>query len=188
MKRLFYTIIRACVGIAPRFIVRILYGDIWKLHQRIRMCGKRHRVLSQISLKYWESFGSWVGPYAIIETPPIFPHGPMGFFVSNGAHIGKGCVIFQHVTIGSNTLEDSSRRGAPHIDDNVYIGCGAKIIGNVHVGRNARIGANCVVVKNVPPNSVTVIRGIESISKDYELNNTYISASKDIIAKEKKES
>ena len=175
MKRLFYAIIRACVGIAPRFIVRILYGDIWKLHQRIRMCGKRHRVLSQISLKYW-------------ETPPIFPHGPMGFFVSNGAHIGKGCVIFQHVTIGSNTLEDSSRRGAPHIDDNVYIGCGAKIIGNVHVGRNARIGANCVVVKNVPPNSVTVIRGIESISKDYELNNTYISASKDIIAKEKKES
>ena len=70
----------------------------------------------------------------------------------------------------------------------MYIGCGAKIIGNVHVGRNARIGANCVVVKNVPPNSVTVIRGIESISKDYELNNTYISASKDIIAKEKKES
>ena len=43
-------------------------------------------------------------------------------------------------------------------------------------------------MKNVPPNSVTVIRGIESISKDYELNNTYISASKDIIAKEKKES
>ena len=60
------------------------------------------------------------------------------------------------------------------MEDCVYLGCGAKIIGNVRVGRNARIGANCVVVKDVPANSVTIIRGIETIVKDYELDNEYI--------------
>ena len=103
-----------------------------------------------------------------------FPHGPVGFFVSNGAHIGKGCVIFQQVTIGSNTLKDSRHKGAPFIEDNVYIGAGAKIIGSVRVGRSARIGANCVVVKDVPANSVTVIRGIESIVRPGVFDNEFV--------------
>ena len=72
-------------------------------------------------------------------------------------------------------LKDSKNQGAPWLEDNVYMGCGAKIIGNVHVGRNARIGANAVVVKDVPANSVTVIRHIETIVKDIELNNTYVA-------------
>ena len=82
-------------------------------------------------------------------------------------------IIFQQVTIGSNTLQDSKGKGAPYIEDNVYIGAGAKIIGNVHVGQNSRIGANCVVVKDVPENSVTIIRGIESIVKKGKLDNRY---------------
>ena len=94
--------------------------------------------------------------------------------MSNNAHSGRGCVIFQHVTIGSNTLKDSKRRGAPYIEENVYIGCGAKIIGDVHVGKNARIGVNCVVVKDVPANSVTVIRCIESIVKNEKLDNEFV--------------
>lgn len=60
------------------------------------------------------------------------------------------------------------------MEDCVFLGCGAKIIGNVRVGRNARIGANCVVVKDVPANSITIIRGIETIVKDYELDNEYL--------------
>jgi len=60
------------------------------------------------------------------------------------------------------------------LEDCVFLGCGAKIIGNVRVGRNARIGANCVVVKDVPANSITIIRGIETIVKDYELDNEYL--------------
>ena len=94
--------------------------------------------------------------------------------ISNSAHVGKQCVIFQQVTIGGNTLKDSKNQGSPYFEDGIYVGCGAKIIGNVQVGRNARIGANCVVVKDVPANSVTVIKGIETIVKDYDLDNQYV--------------
>lgn len=111
---------------------------------------------------------------AEFEDIPIFPHGPMGIFISNSAHIGKKCVIFQQVTIGSNMLKDSKNQGAPQLEDNVYIGAGAKLIGNIHVGKNARIGANCIVVKDVPDNSVAVMRGTEIIRKSGELDNEYV--------------
>ena len=52
-------------------------------------------------------------------------------FISNSAHIGKNVVIFHQVTIGSVTTAGSKNYGAPTIGDDVYIGCGAKIIGNV---------------------------------------------------------
>ncbi len=169
---------------SPRFWVRLLYGDIWTFRKKIqqnrtfddrtppsyRWKGWRVRLYNA----YWLFYGGFIGVDAIIEEVPIFPHGPLGVFISNSAHIGKKCVIFQHVTIGSNTIKDSKNQGAPYLEDGVYIGCGAKIIGNVHVGRNARIGANCVVVKDVPSNSVTVIRGIETIEKGYELDNEYL--------------
>lgn len=123
---------------------------------------------------YWQFYGSFVGLGAEFKDVPVFPHGPIGLFVSNAAHIGKNCVIFQQVTIGSNMIKGSKGQGAPVLEDNVYIGCGAKIIGNVHVGHNARIGANAVVVKDVPANSVTVLRNVETIVKDQVLDNAWI--------------
>ena len=80
------------------------------------------------------------------------PHGFYGIFISNGAKIGTGCTIFQHVTIGSNTLLDSKNSGTPTVGNNVYIGAGAKIIGNVKIGNNVRIGAGCTVTRDVPDN------------------------------------
>lgn len=71
-------------------------------------------------------------------------------------------------------LNDSKKRGAPVIGDDVYIGCGAKLIGNIKVGDRARIGANCIVVKDVPSNSVTVIRSVESIVKEEVLDNRWV--------------
>lgn len=167
---------------SPRFFVKLFFRNIWDLRIFVqnsykgtsRMKKKIAGILSTLADKYWESYGSFIGSTAIIEDPPTFPHGPLGIFISGGAHIGKNCVIFQHVTIGSNTLRDSRRKGSPDLGDNVYIGCGAKIIGNIHVGNNARIGANCVVVKDVPDNSVTVIRCIESIQKKEKMDNAFI--------------
>jgi serine O-acetyltransferase len=52
---------------------------------------------------------------ASFDSQPIFPHGIKGIFVSSGAKIGKACVIFQQVTIGSNTLEGSKGYGSPLI-------------------------------------------------------------------------
>ena len=88
---------------------------------------------------------------------PVFPHGIKGIFISSGAEIGDDCVIFQQVTIGSNTLKDSKGYGAPRIGNSVFIGAGAKIVGGITIGDNVRIGANCVVVSDIPANSTVVL-------------------------------
>lgn len=68
--------------------------------------------------------------------------------------IGKNCNISHLVTLGVSNR--GTRKGVPTIGDNVYIGPGAKIIGNIIVGNHAAIGANCVVTKDVPDNAVVV--------------------------------
>ena len=108
------------------------------------------------------------------QEKPKFPHGMKGIFVSQGAKIGYGCVIFQHVTIGSNTLPDSKGKGTPTIGNNCYIGAGAKIIGNVKIGQNCRIGANCVVVKDLSDNSLAVLPFPRVIEKNH-LDNQFDS-------------
>ena len=171
------------IAISPRFWVRFLYDDIWKLRAVVHNTRKGENI--PVSCRpngwkfilhdlYWESYGSYIGVDAILEEGIVFPHKPLGVFISNWAHIGKNCVIFQQVTIGSNMFKESKGYGSPYLEEGVFVGSGAKIIGNVRVGKNARIGANCVVVKDVPENSVTVIRGIETITKDEALNNSYI--------------
>lgn len=72
--------------------------------------------------------------------------------VNKRVAIGKNCNVSQGVTIGQTNRGE--RAGYPIIGDNVYIGPGAKIIGNVRIGSNVAIGANCVVTKDVPNDSV----------------------------------
>lgn len=79
-------------------------------------------------------YGAYIGFDVRIKSKITFPHDLFGVFISERAVIGENCVIFQQVTIGSNTLPDSQRPGAPVIGDNVYIGAGVKIIGGVKVG------------------------------------------------------
>lgn len=155
------------------FWVNALYGDIWTLRKKVINEKRRRWFRTQLYHAYFEHFGSWIGLGATFETIPIFPHGYFGVFISNSAHIGKNVVIFHQVTIGSVNTPGSKNCGAPKISDDVFIGCGAKIIGDVTVGHHARIGANAIVVKDVPPNSVTVTRGTESIVKEDPLNNCF---------------
>lgn len=103
----------------------------------------------------------------------ITPHGLFSIYISFGAKVGKNCVIFNNVTIGSNTLKDSNGYGAPVVGDNVYIGAGAKIIGNVKIGNNVRIGANCVVVDDVLDNSTIVMPKPRVIINKEKKDNTY---------------
>ena len=74
--------------------------------------------------------------------------------VSSLAKIGKNCNISQGVTIGK--AHRGLRAGYPVIGNNVYIGPGAKVIGKISIGDNVAIGANCVVIDDVPANSVVV--------------------------------
>jgi len=81
----------------------------------------------------------------------ILAHNCCGTVINKEAVIGSGVTIFQNVTIGGR-----KGSGAPIIGDNVLIGAGAVILGDVKIGNNAQIGANAVVIKDVPENATVV--------------------------------
>lgn len=91
---------------------------------------------------------------------PSLGHKLNGIVIAAGAIIGKNVFISHQVTIGRN------RGGAPVIGDNVYIGPGAKIFGDIHIGNNVRIGANCVVFEDVPDNATIVLQKPRIIIKE----------------------
>lgn len=74
-----------------------------------------------------------------------------GIVINKHAVIGNNCTIFHQVTIGQ-----VDKTGYPTIGDNVYIGAGAKILGNITIGNNVKIGANSVITKNIPSNCTVV--------------------------------
>lgn len=117
--------------------------------------------------------GYYIGATAQFADRPFFPHGYQGINISGDAEIGERCVIFQQVTIGSNTLLGSSHFGSPTIGNDCYIGAGAKIVGKVSIGDNCRIGANAVVYKDVPPNSTVVSGGMRITPHHHRLDNRF---------------
>ncbi|MGD6849039.1 serine O-acetyltransferase [Rossellomorea aquimaris] len=79
------------------------------------------------------------------------PHGGKGVIISSKASIGNNVTIYHQVTIG--TIKANG--GAPKIGDNVFIGAGAKVLGPIVIGEGAKIGANAVVIHDVPANKTT---------------------------------
>jgi serine O-acetyltransferase len=77
-----------------------------------------------------------------------------GIIIHEKSKIGKNCNISHGVTIGQ--ANRGRNRGYPTLGNNIYIGPGAKIVGAVKIGNNVAIGANCVVTKDIPDNSVVV--------------------------------
>ena len=148
----------------------------WKVRTK---CFSKNPITKVINrIKYYKllnKHGSYIPWNVKFEGMPKLPHGPRGIFISDGAKIGKGCVIFHQVTIGSNTLADSRGKGSPNIGDNCYIGCGAKLIGGITVGNNVRIGANCVVTSDVPDNTTVVLNKPRMIQKETPQDNTFVS-------------
>ena len=145
----------------------------WKAYHETRKGGTKGNFYGCILHRLYRENMANIALEADIEEVPTFPHGIAGVFISRGARIGKGCIIFQQVTIGSNTTEGSKGYGAPSIGNNVFIGVGAKIIGKVHVGDNARIGAGCVVTEDVPTNSTVVMNKPRIIQHDGGRSNKY---------------
>jgi serine O-acetyltransferase len=96
-----------------------------------------------------------------------------GIDINENVVIGDNCNVSQGVTIGQ--ANRGLAAGCPTIGNNVYIGPGAKVIGRIHVGDNAAIGANAVVVKDVPANvSVGGVpaRVISEIGSEGYINRT----------------
>jgi serine O-acetyltransferase len=97
-------------------------------------------------------FNSEIHAETEIGPGSTFDHGGTGVIIHQRAVIGSGCLIGPQVTIGGR----SGLREVPVIEDDVYIGNGAKVLGPVRIGRGAKIGANAVVVKDVPAGATAV--------------------------------
>jgi serine O-acetyltransferase len=86
----------------------------------------------------------------------VFFHHGVGCVVHERSVIGDNCKIFSNVTIGCKWSGGTNVGLPPTIGNNVMIGAGAVILGDIHIGDNSVIGANSVVLKDIPANSMAV--------------------------------
>jgi serine O-acetyltransferase len=106
-----------------------------------------------------------IHPGATIGENVFIDHG-IGVVIGETTIVGNNVTIYQGVTLGGVSLNPGKRH--PTIEDDVIIGAGAKILGNITIGKGSKIGANSVVVKDVPPYSTVVgIPGKVIKRKDY---------------------
>jgi serine O-acetyltransferase len=99
--------------------------------------------------------GSDISPRASLGKRLFLPH-PNGVVIHEDAVIGDDCIIMHQVTVGQ-----LAAAGAPVLGNKVYIGAGAKVLGAITLGEGARIGANSVVLRDVPAGRTAV--GIPAI-------------------------
>lgn len=108
------------------------------------------RIISQISRFFT---GIEIHPGAKIGQGLFIDHG-MGVVIGETCEIGDNVVLYQGVTLGGTGKEKGKRH--PTIGNNVVIGSGAKVLGSFKIGDDSYVGANSVVLKEVPPNSTVV--------------------------------
>jgi serine O-acetyltransferase len=108
------------------------------------------RLLSEIVHRLT---GIDIHPGATIGRGFFIDHGT-GVVIGGTAIIGNDVTIYQGVTLGGTSLQRKKRH--PTIGNNVVIGSGAAVLGDITIGDNVKVGANSVVVKDVPPNSTVV--------------------------------
>ena len=94
-----------------------------------------------------------IHPGAKIANGIMIDHG-MGIVIGETAEIGTGCLIYQGVTLGGTGKESGKRH--PTLKENVVIGSGAKVLGNIVLESNVRVGAGSVVMRDVPANCTVV--------------------------------
>lgn len=101
--------------------------------------------------RFWT--GIEIHPAATIGPRLFIDHG-MGVVIGETAEIGADVTLYHGVTLGGVSLAHGKRH--PTLEDGVVVGAGAKILGAITIGRHSRIGANAVVVCDIPPQSVVV--------------------------------
>jgi serine O-acetyltransferase len=119
----------------------------WLWNHRLFLLG---RFLSQVARFLT---GIEIHPGAKIGRRLFIDHG-LGVVIGETAIVGDDVTLYQGVTLGGTGKEHGQRH--PTIEDGVVVGGGAEILGNITVGKNSRIGAGSVVVRNVPENSTVV--------------------------------
>lgn len=132
----------------PSFRVNIYYRIAKYFYDR-----KHYFIARYICEKTKRKTGIEIHPGAKIGNNLFIDHG-MGVVIGETSEIGDNVVIYHGVTLGG-TGKDTGKRH-PTIGNNVMIGAGAKILGNISIGDNCKIGANAVVLKNVDDNKTVV--------------------------------
>ena len=97
--------------------------------------------------------GIEIHPGARIGQRVFIDHG-MGIVIGETAIVGDDCTLYHGVTLGGTSWNKGKRH--PTLENGVVIGAGAKVLGPITIGKNARIGSNAVVVKDVPENATAV--------------------------------
>lgn len=123
------------------------YVNHWLWNHQLRLLA---RLFSE-----WARFvtGIEIHPGAQIGRRLFIDHG-MGVVIGETSVIGDGVTIYQGVTLGGTGKESGKRH--PTIGNDVTIGSGAKLLGNIRIGDNCRVGAGSVVLRDVPDNSTIV--------------------------------
>ncbi|MBQ7372951.1 MAG: serine O-acetyltransferase [Clostridia bacterium] len=116
----------------------------WRLKLLARIISQFARFLTGIEIH----------PNAKIASGIFIDHG-IGVVIGETATVEEGVTIYHGVTLGG-TGKDKGKKRHPTVKKGAIIGSGAKILGNIVIGENAKIGANSVVLKSVPPNSTAV--------------------------------
>ena len=129
------------------------------------------RILAYVSRSFT---GVEIHPGAHIGRRFFIDHG-MGVVVGETSVIGDDVMLFHGVTLGGTSGKRVKRH--PTLADGVMVGAGAKILGDVHVGTNVRVGANSVVVKDVPTGAVAT--GIPAQYRYPQLDDTPAMSSED---------
>jgi serine O-acetyltransferase len=123
-----------------------------------RLCHRLWRLKLRWLARMIAYIGRWITgieihPGATIGRRFFIDHG-MGVVIGETAEIGDDCTLYHGVTLGGTTWQKGKRH--PTLGNGVVVGAGAKVLGPITVGNNARIGSNAVVVKDVPENATVV--------------------------------
>ncbi|WP_373031919.1 serine O-acetyltransferase [Sulfurovum sp.] len=94
-----------------------------------------------------------IHPAATLGRRVFIDHG-VGVVIGETAILGNDVIVYQQVTLGGVSTSKGKRH--PTLENGVVIGAGAKILGNITIGQNSKVGANSVVVKDVPPDSTAI--------------------------------
>src|SRR5512139_2858748 len=127
---------------------------IWAHRLAHRLWGSGLKLLARWLSQIMRGItGIEIHPGATIGRNLFIDHG-MGVVIGETAEVGDHVTIYHGVTLGGTSLHKTKRH--PTIEADVVIGAGAKVLGAITIGANSRIGANAVVVKSAPPDSVIV--------------------------------
>ena len=153
----FQTVKRNDPALKSTFELFFNYPGVWALFF-YRIANRFYKKNFRFLARFISAMGQFltnvdIHPGATIGRRVFIDHA-MGVVIGETTEIGNDVLIYQQVTLGGVSLSQGKRH--PTIEDGVTIGAGAKVLGNITVGKEAKIGANSVVIKDVAPESTAV--------------------------------